>query len=890
LKIHHFAGLLLAGLPCAFAQTSLSGVVKDKQTGAPINGAIVRLIESGLQDTTDAQGKFALMAPTSVVARQIVSNARFVPGQGIVFAIDAPQNVRLEITDFAGRHVVTPLDASVGRGSWVFPLGGLSDGVYLCRLVSSDGSRSFRFVQSRNVHGTGSALRPYKGAVVAARTAATSHLVTSHDGYLADTTLVDGSSDSLSILLTASSNGGRTTQSFDAGWLFNKGDASGADKASFADAAWRKIDVPFDWSIEGPYDQNANTGGYGGYLPTGIGWFRKHFTLTPAMAGKRVFVEFDGIMANSSVWINGTLAGTRPNGYVSIRYDITNSVNTGSTENVIAVKADNSLQLASRWYAGAGIYRHARLIVADPVHFDQWSTFATTPTTSSVHVTTTVVNQGAAARAISVQTVLVDPSGTRSPVVTSTEKSVPAGGKADFALDIPVTGAKLWSLETPNMYQLVADVKSGTETLDEETTPFGIRTIEFNPETGFFLNGKNVKMKGVCLHHELGGLGAATPIRAWQRRLAALKSIGVNAIRTSHNHFDPAVLDLMDRMGFLVMDEFFDVWVGHKYSMGGDYATYFKQWYQTDVTDIVKRDRNHPGIVLYSIGNEIRDALATRLPYTKTMTDLCHSLDATRPVTQALFRPKDAGDYPGSSGTIGVLDVFGVNYRNAELLEAITGSTPHKSGVSTEMGMTPSLWTSFYAKNPQVVGEFIWTGAEYLGEADGAWPIVVGTDGAGAIFGLLDRTSEIKDIGYSFANEWTTSVPAKPKTSTAAVAKLVLTVDHPSIKADFDDIAYVRATFVDASGNQVTTATNSVTFNLSGTGGAIAALDNADPSSAESFRGTTRKAYNGVVYAMIRMNAAGSATLTATSGSLTSAPVVVTGTTGSFVPCTGSCD
>jgi beta-galactosidase len=872
------------------ADGSIAGVVEDRITGRPVAGAEVRLLESGASDTTDEVGRFSLQANTSVAVRTSLASPRFVPGRGILFSRPVAGRVRMEILDFAGRLVATPCDANLDPGTWSVPLGRLPDGIYLCRIMSAEGTRTLRFVQSETVHSPEVSARRTGEAVLARLLAASGRLVTTCVGYVPDTTLLDESSDSVAIRLAPSSAGGRVVQPFDAGWLFFKGDAAGVEKPSFADGNWRKVDVPFDWSIEGPFDRNATTGGYGGFLPGGTGWFRKHFTLPADMAGKRVFVEFDGIMANSSVWINGTHLGTRPNGYVSIRYDLTESLKLGEIENVLAVKADNSLQMASRWYAGAGIYRHVRLIVVDPVHFDKWSTFVTTPTTSMARVSTTVVNQGTTTRSISVQMHFVDPSGTRSGTVNSPVKSIPAGGKADFLLDMPIADARLWSLETPNLYQLVATVKDGGASLDEESTTFGVRTIRYDPETGFFLNGKSVKMKGVCLHHDLGGLGAATPLRAWQRRLAVLKSIGVNAIRTSHNPFDPAVLDLMDRMGFLVMDEFFDVWVGHKYGMNGDYATYFKQWYQTDLTDIVKRDRNHPGIVIYSIGNEIRDALSTRLPYTKTMIAQCHSLDSTRPVTQALFRPKDAGDYPGSGGTIQLFDVFGVNYRNAELLEAITTASPRKPGISTEMGMNPSVWTSFYAKTPQVVGEFIWTGAEYLGEADGAWPTVVGTDGSGTIFGLVDRTSEIKDIGYSYAAVWASKVPVKPKTSTMTAAKLVLTVDHPSIKTDFDDIAYVRASFVDANGNQVSTASGEVTFSVDGSAGGIVAVDNADPASSESFRGSTRKAYKGACYAMVRMRSSGSITIVATAGTLKSAPVTVTGTQGAFAPCAGTCD
>jgi len=770
----------------------------------------------------------------------------------------------------------------------------VGDGLYLCKVTTTSEAHAFRFVLAEH-HGRAGAIHRQPGSSLArseASTAGTSTLITTCPGFIPDTlSWVEKTNDSVTIRLRDSgsvtpSPTARIVLPFDTNWLFNKGDATGADKASFADAGWRKVDVPFDWSIEGPYDQNANTGGYGGYLPSGIGWFRKHFTLPSNFSGRRVFVEFDGVMSNSTVYLNGTSLGNRPYGYMSFRYEITSLLNSGATENVLSVKADNSLQEASRWYAGAGINRHVRLIATNPIHIDKWATVVTTPTTSAVHVATTIVNQGTTAQSVSILATLVDPDGVKLAPVASTAQSIPAGGSADFKVDVPVANPQLWSLESPSMYRVVTAVQSSGATIDDESIPFGIRTMKFDPETGFLLNGKSVKIKGVCLHHEVGGLGAAVPLRAWQRRLAVLKSIGVNAIRTSHNPFDPQVLDLFDRMGFLVMDEFFDVWTGHKYSMAGDYATYFKTWYQTDATDIVKRDRNHPSIFLYSIGNEIRESLATRLPYTKTLVNICHANDSTRPVTQALFQPSNAGDYPG--GTLDVLDVFGVNYRNAELLTAIT-ATPHHAGISTEMGMTPSLWNSFYMKNPQIAGEFIWTGAVYLGEADGAWPVVVGTDSKNTIFGLVDRVSDINDMGYQYQAVWSTNPVVKPTTVTSGATKVVLTVDHPAITTDFEDVAYVRASITDASGNRVSTASNAVTFQVTGTAGKIVAVDNGG-NEGETYRGNVRTAYQGACYAIVRMTAPGSITITASASGLAGSSTTVTGTSGSFVPCSGKCD
>jgi beta-galactosidase len=285
-------------------------------------------------------------------------------------------------------------------------------------------------------------------------------------------------------------------------------------------------------------------------------------------------------------------------------------------------------------------------------------------------------------------------------------------------------------------------------------------------------------------------------------------------------------------MGFLVLDEFFDVWTQHKYSMPGDYAAYFNQtdpvtknkWYQTDLSDIVKRDRNHPSVVFYSIGNEIRDNISTRVPITKDMVSICHANDPTRPVTQALFQPSDAGDYANGGGTLNILDVFGVNYRSTELLEAITQFSPHHAGVSTEMGMNPGEWASFYMKNPQIVGEYLWTGADYLGESPARWPVIGGgKDVLGS--GLTDRLGAIKDMGYQYQAIWSANPVVRPKTSTGPAAKVLLTVDHPTITTDLNDVAYVKASIVDATGTLVATASNPVTFTLTGAAGVIKAYD-----------------------------------------------------------------
>jgi beta-galactosidase len=511
-----------------------------------------------------------------------------------------------------------------------------------------------------------------------------------------------------------------------------------------------------------------------------------------------------------------------------------------------------------------------------------------------VHIQTTVLNQGTSAQSVSVQAALIDPSGTRLSPVTSAPQNIAAAGSATFSIDAPVPNPQLWSLESPTMYQVLTTVQSGANSLDDEVTPFGIRTIKFDPELGFFLNGKSVKHKGVALHHDMSGLGSAVPQRAMQRRLAILKTLGVNAIRTSHNPVAPEVLDLYDRMGFLVLDEFFDVWTAHKYGMPGDYAAYFNKtdpatsnkWYKTDLADVVKRDRNHPSVVFYSIGNEIRDNISTRVPITKDMVNICHTNDPTRPVTQALFQPSDAGDYPG--GTLNILDVFGVNYRNTELLDAITQTSPHHAGVSTEMGMNPGEWSGFYLKNQQIVGEYLWTGADYLGESPNRWPVVGGgKDVLGS--GLVDRMGAIKDMGYQYQAIWSANPVVRPKTSTGPAVKVLLTVDHATITTDLNDVAYVKASIVDAAGTVVSTASNAVTFALTGAAGVIKAVDSGT-NLGESYNGPSRNAWNGVCYAIVQMTSAGSVAVSATSGSLTGSSVTVTGVNAPFVPCSGNCD
>jgi beta-galactosidase len=526
----------------------------------------------------------------------------------------------------------------------------------------------------------------------------------------------------------------RITASFDSDWRFLKADAPGAERADFDDSAWRKLNVPHDWSIEGAFDQKNPTGGAGAFLPSGVGWYRKSFSLGKEYAGRRVFIEFDGVMANSDVWINGFHLGKRPYGYVSFAYELSGHLDF-LKPNVLAVRADTSSQPASRWYSGAGIYRHVRLIATNAVHFALWTTFVTTPKVSAEEAT------------VRVDTQVVNPDGqpvTTDVAILGPDGEIVASGPGP---ELVVKHPQLWDLDHPSLYQAVVRVRSGKTVLDDEVMPFGIREFHFDAATGFWLNGRNFKLNGVCLHHDGSAVGAAVPLAVWERRLAVLKQIGVNAIRTAHNPPAPEFLDLCDRMGFLVMDEMFDCWTVAKNPY--DYHLYFRDWSREDTADTVRRDRNHPSIVLYSAGNEIHDTPNAVLAkgILKGLVDVFHQYDSTRPVTQALFRPNVSHDY--EDGLADLLDVVGQNYREREILAAHQ-QKPTRKIVGTENAHDRNQWVAV-RDNPPYSGQFLWAGIDYLGESR-QWPTVA------AASGLLDRTAGMKPAGYERQSWWS----AKP--------------------------------------------------------------------------------------------------------------------------------
>ncbi|HEY3861357.1 MAG TPA: glycoside hydrolase family 2 TIM barrel-domain containing protein [Verrucomicrobiae bacterium] len=526
---------------------------------------------------------------------------------------------------------------------------------------------------------------------------------------------------------------------FDSNWRFFKGDAPGAEVPNFNAADWQAVRVPHDWAIAGPFNKDNPAGGAGAFLPAGAGWYRKEFTPAQSINGRRLYIEFDGVMANSDVWINGHLLGHRPNGYASFCYDMTPYLRGAGQRNVLAVRADDAPQPASRWYAGAGIYRHTHLMVFDPVHIEPWSEFITTPqvtaTQALVRARATVTNQSDSPRDVSLTLHVAGQTAASKP------QTVPPGGSADFSVDVRLPDPRRWDIAGPFVYSAALAIDGANA--DADNVRFGIREFRFDPATGFWLNGRNFKLHGVCLHGDGSCFGTAVPMSVWRRRLSALRELGANAIRTAHNPPDPAFLDLCDAMGFLVMDEFFDCWTVGKNKY--DYHLYFNDWSKIDARGAIRRDRNHPSIILYSVGNEIHDTPKAALAkgILAALVEVCHQNDPTRPATQALFRPNVSGDF--TNGLADLLDVIGVNYRDNELIAAHRAK-PSRKIIGTEQRQDRATWLEC-RDHPQEAGQFLWTGVDYLGESR-RWPIVA----AGS--GLLDRCGQPRPMAFQRQSWW----------------------------------------------------------------------------------------------------------------------------------------
>jgi beta-galactosidase len=802
-------------------------------------------------------------------------------------------------------------------------------------------------------------------------------------------------------------------------------------QASFDDSHWRKLNLPHDWGIEGPFKQEYP--GETGKLPWwGVGWYRKYFAISDADKGKQIYLDVDGAMAYATVWLNGQFVGGWPYGYSSWRLDLTPYIKFG-VNNVIAIRLENPAN-SSRWYPGGGIYRNLWLVKTEPVHFEHWGVFVTTPQvtkqTAQVNIRATFKNGSNATNAFGGRLSIYErgatnrflirpavyelgPNGekkrrviTNIPVVWA--NNVPFGETFVGSTSFTISQPKLWSTTSPSLYLLELRLEmlgppqmSATKLVDVYETTFGIRNIKFTADNGFLLNGERVPLNGVCDHHDLGALGSAIHSRALERQLEILKEMGCNAIRTSHNPPAPELLDLADRLGFVVMDEAFDCWVRGK--TRNDYHLLFPDWHEKDMRALVRRDRNHPCVILWSIGNEIPEQGSTAgHKVAAELAAIVHSEDLTRPVTAA------CNNYNAAfNGFQKEVDVFGYNYKpfgygkaratneslplfGSETASCISSRGEYffpvgtnKNGGKADFQMssydlyappwaTPPDW-EFHGQDefPYVAGEFVWTGFDYLGEPtpynSDTSNLLNFTDPAekarmakeldeigkirvpsrSSYFGIIDLAGFKKDRFYIYQARWRPELPmahilphwnwpgrigqitpvhvytsgdeaelflngkslgkkkkgqyeyrlrwddvsyqpgelkviaykngrkwaADTMKTTGPAARLVLSADHSTIKANGRDLSYITVTVADKSGLLVPRSKNRISFSITGPG-EIVATDNGNAIDLEPFQSKERNAYNGLALAIIRSTGeAGSIVLKAESPGLQSASV-----------------
>ena len=519
----------------------------------------------------------------------------------------------------------------------------------------------------------------------------------------------------------AAANSPRQELAADAGWKFFLGDPSGAEAPSFPDVSWRTVDLPHDWSIESKPEKDNPSGTGGGFFPGGIGWYRKTFHAPANWTGKRVSVEFDGVYRDATVYFNGHKLGTHPYGYTAFTFDLTPELNFAGV-NVLAVRVDNSAQPDSRWYTGSGIYRHVRIIVTDPTHVAHWGVFVTSPeatsTSARVSIRTRVANESSAAVVATLETMLLDKTGNKIGSAQS-KLSLAPGKEGEAAQEIAVANPALWSPQTPTLYRAVSTIRKDGKVIDQVATPFGIRSLAWSAEKGLLLNGKAIKLTGGSVHHDNGPLGAAAFDRAEERKVELLKAAGMNAVRTAHNPPSSAFLDACDRLGLLVLDEPFDVWQAHKVKF--DYGSDFDEWWKRDISSMVLRDRNHPSIVIWGIGNEIPELEVDRgAALGKQLADQVRALDRTRPLTLAF---PGTTTKPTAQAVFSQLDITGYNYNILPTYQKDHEQLPSRIMLTTESWPSKAfaLWQISH-DNPYVLGDLTWTAMDYLGESGiGAW-------------------------------------------------------------------------------------------------------------------------------------------------------------------------
>ncbi|MFH6998804.1 sugar-binding domain-containing protein [Flavobacterium sp. FlaQc-57] len=586
----------------------------------------------------------------------------------------------------------------------------------------------------------------------------------------------------------------RIVEDFNKNWNFKLGDYATAIQSNFDAKDWRTLQLPHDWSIEGAFDKDSKTKQAQGFLPAGKGWYRKVFTVPANWKNKTVSVEFDGIFKNSEVFINGKSLGIRPNGYISFGYDLSQYLNFGK-ENIIAVKVDNDAQPNSRWYTGSGIYRNVRLVASEKLHVGKWGTYVTTPEVSEakskIHLEVTIDNDNVTTKEFKLVTSIVDAKNIEVANFSSTEK-IGAKTTGKKVHDLVLNQPKLWSTESPYLYKVITKIYEKSKLVDNYETPLGFRYFNFDAEKGFSLNGKPTKIYGVCLHHDNGALGAVENINAVRRKLKLMKEMGANAIRMSHNPHSLEMMQLCDEMGFIVQDEAFDVW--KKKKVTNDYHKDWDAWHKQDLEDFIKRDRNFPSVMMWSIGNEIREQFdSTGIAITRELAKIVKSLDTTRPVTSALTENIIEKNFIYQSGA---LDLLGFNYKHEDYKDFPTRfkgqkilasesvsaletrghydfpsdgvkAWPAKYGAPFDgnadwtvsaFDNVKSYWGATHEENWKTIkkqdfmaGTFIWTGFDYIGEPD-PYPFPARS----SYFGIVDLAGLPKDVYYMYQSEWTT--------------------------------------------------------------------------------------------------------------------------------------
>jgi len=603
------------------------------------------------------------------------------------------------------------------------------------------------------------------------------------------------------ILQALSAENSRKVIILDKNWRFKNCEVQNAEKQDFIDRDWEKVIVPHDWAIRRNFDMNLDSQmvqvkedgdkvprlrtGRTGALPIfGIGWYRRVLPISESDKTKQIFLEFDGAMSFAQIFINGNFVGEQPYGYSSFSFDITKYIQIGK-ENILAVRLENKPE-SSRWYSGAGIYRNVRLITTSKTRVAHWGTFITTPKITikkaEISIRTEIETEQLVGEKVKLITEIFSNKGKKVASVTSTQKS---STQLRFDQQAQILNPMIWSIETPVLYKAISKVYVNNILTDEYTTNFGCRTIRFDKDKGFYLNDKKVKIQGVCMHHDLGPLGSAVSYRATERQMEIMKEMGVNAIRTSHNPPSPELLQICDSMGLMVLEEAFDEWKSGKNANG--YALSFNNWAEKDISSMVKRDRNHPSIIIWSIGNEIREQGSADGKETATfLAKICHENDPTRPIT-AGFNDHNQAIKNGLSDAV---DLVGFNYKpfdykkkhaqypNYILFGSETASTVSSRGeykfpakevkspwyndyqVSSydleypSWAQTPD--TEFEAQDDYdfIFGEFVWTGFDYLGEPT---PYNEGTPARSSYFGIVDLAGLKKDRFYLYQSKWSST-------------------------------------------------------------------------------------------------------------------------------------